>query len=165
MSAAPSPSPATAGPCTQAAITALLNRAQALLLTQAWLGKPEGVAFARGSINALKSLQSGRGELWAAKDANLKLGYEVNTYLQRAWPGLPEGLERLTMAEVQQHLCSKGIELAADTVAHRDIDGIAKLENDAITLVNADDEHDAARTEVGNGTGAHTGSFLVGGAA
>lgn len=160
-----SPASADAGneqPDFQAGVTALLNRSKSLLLTQAWLNKPLGVAFAQGSINAYKAMQGSCGAFCARRDAASEGGYSVCAIFQAAWPALPIDIEYLSMADVQDFLASHGVKLAADTVANTNIDGVDQLQDHIVAAVDVDDKHDVARADVCDGAGCHGGSFVMG---
>jgi hypothetical protein len=140
---------------TAAAITALRNRATTLLLTQAWLGRAEGFAFAQGAVNHLTELCNGPWERVAAQDAASETGYLPPAYLQPAWARLPVGVTSLTMAQVQELLTSNGIQLATDKVADSQLDGVEQLEHSEVPAVNLHDEHGTARADSNNGSGGH----------
>lgn len=152
----------TEQPDFQAGVTALLNRSKSLLLTQAWLNKPDGVARAQGAINALQALQGNAAQMAANKDAASEGGYSVCAIFQAAWPALPIDIEYLSMAQVQDFLALHGVKLAADTVANTNIDGVGQLQDHIVTAVDVDDKHDVARADVGDGAGCHGGSFVMG---
>lgn len=143
------------------AVTALLNRSKSLLLTQAWLNKPEGVARAQGAINTLKALQGNAAQMAANKDAASEGGYQVCAVFQAAWPALPVDIEYLSMAQVQDFLALHGIKLAADTVANTNIDGVNQLQDHIVAAVDVYDKHDVAPADVGDGTGCHSRSLVM----
>lgn len=137
-----------------AAIEALLNRAKHVLLIGAWLGKPDNVTFAKGSISALKSMQRDAGSKWAAKDASMG-GYQPLARLEAAWAGLPVNLEKLSFAEVQEFLRLCGLQVPLDAVADSDLDAVAQLEDSPVAIVDLDDKHDAARADLRDGASGH----------
>jgi hypothetical protein len=130
-------------------------------LTQAQLNRPEGVRFAQGAINAYRSILRDAGQLLARRDAKLPSGYLPFTDFQAAWASLPDNIEHMTVAEVQDFLHTHGVEIATDTVTNGNINGVVKLKDDVVTAIDQHDEHDAAPADVGNGAGCHAESVGV----
>ena len=143
-----------------AAIEALLNRAKHVLLIGAWLGKPENVTFAKGSINSLEALQRGVGDKAAAKDASMG-GYLPSADLQAAWAALPVDIEKLSFTEVQEFLRLHGLQVPFDPVADGDLDAVEQLEDAPIAVVHLDDEHGPARAELNDGASGHVDTSFV----
>lgn len=139
---------------------ALHNRAIQQLLIGAWLGKAENVAFAKGSISVLRSLERGAGAKAAAKDASLG-GYQPAACIQAAWARLPVDLERLTMAQVKDFLRTQGVEFPTDDVTQLQINGVQQLEDDKVSALDVNDEHPPAWAELNDGSG-HGVSHVVG---
>lgn len=144
--------PPTCSEPSPAAITALAHRARLLILTGAWLGKERNVALGQGALNHLRALANGVGQKAADNDASAG-GYQPPALFERAWPRLPVDIEYLTMAEVQEFLRAQGIELAADAVAHSQLDGVVQLEDGKLPGVVANDEHGATRADLADGSG------------
>lgn len=150
-----SPTPtASAHACTAPEIEALLNRAKHVLLIGAWLGKPENVAFAKGSINSLEALQRGVGDKAAAKDASMG-SYQPAADLQAAWAALPVDIEKMSFAQVQEFLRAHGLQVPFDPVTDSNLDAVEQLEDAPVTVVNLDDKHGPARAELNDGASGH----------
>lgn len=136
-------------------LQALRNRAIHGVLVGAWLGKPGNVAFFQGVLNGLTQIERGMAQRAAEKDRDLG-GYQPVAGLQGAWATLPTGIERLTMAEVQQHLSAQGVELAADAVAHGDFDAVLQVEECMVPAINVHDEAQPPSVDLHNGSALHS---------
>lgn len=146
------------------AVEAMHNRAKQRLLTQAWLGKADGLRFAQGALSELGALLNSKGPAFvAARDASMG-GYQPLAGFEAAWAALPINAKNFTVAEVQEFLRFHGVKPAPDAVSNLRIDAIGDLENGKVSAVDLDDEHDAARAESDDGAGLHWAPLEVVGA-
>jgi len=143
------------------AISAMRNRAAQLVLTKAWLGKADQMHFAQGSLKALDDLLNHfeTCEFAAQRDA-LMGGYQPLGGFEAAWAALPEGLEYLTMAQVQQFLQSYAVEFPLDNVAHSQLNAALRLKDGKVPAVDLHDEHGAARADL-NDLASHAAALIV----
>lgn len=131
---------------------AMQARAQAGLLAAALDGNAVRFAFFSGQLSFARNLTNGTGKRLAAKDAaRAASGDHAQTHLERAWTALPEGAEKLTMAQVQQLLAAQGIKGTPDGVAGLDVDAVEQFENGEATA-KPNDEHTAAAVDGVNST-------------
>lgn len=139
----------------RAAVEAFCNRAKQLVLTSAYLGNAENLLFAQGCLNALKSVLSPTSShMLARRDASLG-GYQALAGFEGAWAALPVDAERLSLGQVQEFLRSHGVQVATDSVTDTQFNAVAKLHCGKCTVVNGNNEHGAARTELDDGAGLH----------
>jgi hypothetical protein len=147
-------------PIPHAAIVALHNRAKQLVLTQAWLGRAEGLRFAQGALSQLSDLLFSNGPACVAqRDASLG-GYKPLAGFEAAWATLPVNAKNLTLAEVREFLVAQGVELSADAIPHFQADAVEQLKDDMVAVVNTHNEHDSASADLGNGSGLHSSSLM-----
>lgn len=144
----------------RSAVQAMHNRAKQLVLTQAWLGKAEGLRFAQGALSALHSIIEGLGAPFAAqRDASMG-GYRALAGFEAAWAALPVGAKNFTLVEAQEFLSAHGVEVATDALANSKVDTVSNLEDGMVPAINGNDEHDSTRADVGDGSGLHDSPFL-----
>ena len=152
----PNDTPKEAYPC----ITAMLNCAKRMLIGNALIGNQQAVSWAQASIKTLNSLRDGTAQSAAALHQS-KGGYDVPASWQAAWASLPIGVENFTMAQVQEFLGAKGVQLASNRVANRQINGVEQLKNDELAIVNPQDKHPATAADVDDGSALHAAPFFV----
>ena len=144
----------------RAHVAALLNRAHSGMLMAALADRPVGFVGWRSYAKALADLESFHGQQLAAKDARSG-GYQPTSCLQAAWASLPEGIERMPLAEVQQFLTSQGVEIPAETVPALKVNAVEQLDDNEVAAVNLNHEHAPAMVDVNDGTSGHERSFEV----
>ena len=93
---------------------ALRQRGVVGMLHSAQINETSMFWFWRGFTKALSDAIDGAGQPLAAIDA--PSGYEPPAYLKAAWAALPERVETLGIADVQQLLAAQGVEVASDPV-------------------------------------------------
>lgn len=143
------------------AVVAMYNRARQLVLTCGALGNAEGLIFAQGSLNTLRSILETSGATFAARrDASMG-GYQPLAGFEAAWAALPIDVERFTLTQVQEFLGLHGVEISADAVTDSKLDAVEQFKDGAVSVVNGHDEHDAARADLGDGAGEHGESLIV----
>lgn len=135
----------------QREVSALKHRGQLGLLIAAQIGSQQRLAFWKGYISAARDLTNGVGKAAATKDEALS-GYEAPGDYKAAWAALPDGAERLTMAEVVQILAANGIEPTPHPVANGDIDAVEDLEDSVVSAVDLNDEHPIAGIDCDDGS-------------
>ena len=141
-------------------VEALCNRAKQLVLTSAYLCNAENLRFAQGSLNALKAvLAPTYSHMLARRDALLG-GYQAPAGFEAAWAALPVDAERLTLVQVQEFLRSHGLQVPADAVTDPEFNAVTKLHSGKGAVVNGHDEHDAAWTDLDDGSRLHAQSPL-----
>jgi hypothetical protein len=137
------------------AVEAMHNRAKQLVLTQAWLGKPDGLRFAQGVMSSLEGLlHSEMPACFANRDASLG-GYQPTAGFEAAWSALPVGAKNFTLAEAQEFLRAQGVELSTDALALLHVNAVGDLKNGVLTPVDLDNEHDAATADVNDSSSLH----------
>lgn len=142
----------------RACVAAMHNRAKQLVLTQAWLGKPDGLKFAQGLLNGTGSLLDAKGaEFCAARDESFG-GYQPLAGFETAWACLPVGVERFTLAQVQEFLRSHGVEIPADAISDSQINVVIQFKDNVLPVIDGDDGHDAALTNFNNSASLHLAS-------
>lgn len=136
------------------AISAMRHRAAQLVLTMAWLGRRDQMHFGQGSLKALDELLNHfeTAQFTAQRDASMG-GYQPLGGFEAAWAALPEGLEYLTMAQVQQFLQSHAVEFPPDNVAHSQLNAGLQLKDGKVTAVDTHDEHGTAQADLNDVTG------------
>lgn len=139
----------------QTHLEALRQRAVAGMLHCAQTQQHGWFVFWQGYTKALSDALAGAGQAMAAKDA--PSGYEPPAHLKAAWAALPECVEALTIAEVQQLLAAQGIEVATESVTDLNVLRGQELKDAEVTAVHLDDEHAAAVVDGDDGTGLHGG--------
>lgn len=140
-------------------IEALLNPAKTMLFGNAVVGNAANVRYAQAYINALQSVLDGTGKRYA-DFFDSKGGYEAAASFKGAWSPLPEGIKNFTLVQVQEFLTRHGVEVAADTVTNSQVNAVGKLKNNVLTVVNRNDEHDAARADLNDGASVHGASLV-----
>lgn len=137
----------------QTHLEALRQRAVAGMLHCAQTQQHGWFLFWQGYTKALSDALAGAGQAVAAKDA--PSGYEPPAHLKAAWAALPECVEALTIADVQQLLAAQGIEVATESVTDLNVLRRQELKNTEVAAVHLDDEHAAAVVNGDDGTGLH----------
>ena len=133
------------------AAQALLNRAITGLLFSASINAPDRAQFWRGSINALRGvLDTERANFMARKDASC--AYQPPAGLEAAWAALPDNIERLSFAEVQQFLAAQGVQITTHTIANSQVDAVLQFKDREVATVNLNDEHAAHAVDVSDGS-------------
>jgi hypothetical protein len=107
-------------------------------------------------------MQGSSGDFCARRDAESPVGYLPNAMFKAAWASLPDDLEYLSTAQVQEFLQAHGVELATDPVTNGNLGGGMRLKDDVVTAVDKHDKHGIACADVGDGAGCHGGSFVMG---
>jgi hypothetical protein len=148
-------------PIDRTAIEAMCNRSKQLVLTCAAMGQPDALRFAQGSLNALRSLLDLQDVGFAAHRDDSRGGYQPLAGYEAAWAALPVGVERFTLAQVQEFLRTHGVEIATDAVANGKVDGVEQLKDCKAAVINVHDEHDAVRAEGRDGAGEHEAPLVV----
>lgn len=150
----------------QAAAALRMRAVGSLLFTASHPSAPEHLTafhFWRGYLKALADVTGDAARAVLLADAR-RSGYEPPSYLQRAFAALPERIEALTLAQVQQFLATQGVEVSADAVAHLKVDAAEQLEDDKGVIVHPHDEHAAAVVDGDDGA-QHGNAPCVDGAA
>lgn len=136
-------------------VEALRNRAKQLILTQAWLGKTEGLRFAQGSFSALQSLLDSDGESYLADRDDSLGGYQPLAGFEAAWASFPIGAKNLSLSEVQEFLALQGVELSADAVTNMQVNSGADLKGREVAPFDLHDEHGLTRADLDDGSSLH----------
>jgi hypothetical protein len=110
-------------------VEAMHNRAKQLVLTQAWLGKGEGLRFAQGMLSAFQSLTDCSGSQFAAqRDASMG-GYRPLAGFEAAWAALPVDAKNLSLVQIQQFLVAHGVELSTDALSNSNVNAVSDLDH------------------------------------
>lgn len=139
-------------------LTALLSRAHCGMLIAALADRSDSFVAWRAYAKALTDLQNGKGLALATKDSKSG-GYEPAGCLKAAWPGLPIGIELLTLANVQQFLAAQGVQISAETVPALQLDAAQQLDGNTVAVIHPDHEHAPAVVDVNDGASGHGKSF------
>lgn len=145
-------------------IVAMHNRFKQLALTQAWLGKSDGLKFAQGGMNALAGFIDGVDYAQFAERDHSMRGYQPLAGFEAAWATLPDAAERFTLAQMQQHLATHGVELAGDSITNSNVNATQQLKNGPFAMVNGHNKHDALGADFDDGASLHessTGSAAI----
>lgn len=145
-------------PITPAIVEALLNRSKQLVLTQAWLGLPHGLAAAQGAFGELFALLNSYGPAHLAEQDFLMGGYQPLAGFQAAWAALPIDAKYFSMAEMQEFLRAHGVEVPHDAVGQGNVHIAGQFKNSVIATVNGHDEHGTLGAELDDGSGLQSGA-------
>jgi hypothetical protein len=110
-----------------AEVDSALRRARVGAMVAACMNKPTGYAFWAGVDHALQALKAGSWAALARKDRLQP--HQVPRRFEAAFAALPNGLESLGMAEMQQLLRAHGVEVAGDEVAGLQVNSTDQLEH------------------------------------
>lgn len=150
---------------TRESVQALLNRAITGLLYAASINAPLRVEYWRGNIKGLRDLLTGDGAECAARKDALSGAYQPPACFEAAWAALPENVEDLSLAQMQQFLAAHRIEVATDPVAHRHLEAVQQLKGSEVPALDLDDEHAPAGVDVGDDASHGAAIVAEGGAA
>lgn len=147
-------------------VLALLYRARLGMVFRA-LAEPEAAESTtfelfKSHAKALADVLEGGGKGWADKDDRLG-GYETYGVFQAAVTRLPDGFERLTLAEVRQCLTAQGVVLGTDAVSDSQIDGAVQLVDSVRPIIQVDDKHAISLVDSDDSSlDSHASSHLTG---
>lgn len=139
---------------TRDAVQALLNLSTQGQLICAATNKPLAYLQHQAAAKALRGLLDGAGQQAAELHAS-RGGYQPAACLQTAWTRLPEGVERFTLAQVQQFLVAQGVEVTTDVISHGRLMTGHQLEDCEISTTYLDDQEAAARVVIDDCSSLH----------
>jgi len=124
---------------TCAEVDSALRRARVGAMAAAYMNKPLQYAFWAGVDHALQALKAGAWRAVARKD--LLQPHQPPRFLEAAFAALPNGLEGLGMADMQEFLRTHGVEVAGDQVTGLQVNGTDQFEHGERPGADADLKH------------------------